>query len=93
MNILGVDYNVRFNKDWSVQDLAMGRADTKKGEIVLAESMSEDLMEATLVHEVVHCHNEMLGIGLDERQITAIATAFNETFGPSICFGNFFPEE
>ena len=62
---------------WDVP--ALGQMQTTKSEMLVNKDMSSDLKETTVLHESLHFANDLLAIGLDEKQVTQIGL-FLRTF-------------
>ena len=50
--------------------------------IYLDSNMCDDHMRLTIIHEALHCHSFMYGLGWSEREVTKRAKdLFKETYG------------
>ena len=54
-------------------DPGMGRQDTDKQEMFVRQGQPLDSEQDTVLHEITHCVDEMLDLGLTEDQVTKLA--------------------
>ncbi len=81
MKILGKNYEINFIEPNEFSDTSlMGRCDVKLGKIYLNSLMPEDIIQETLLHEVIHVIDHCLGIGLTEQQVTSLSAGLFATF-------------
>lgn len=81
VKILGCTYRVREVPVVSKAEFDKARIDYLTGEIVLDETMSEDIKEVALMHEIVHAICDLQGmseIGTDECKVQSLAVAFRQ---------------
>lgn len=79
IKILGKEYIIKkYNSD--IDGQAIGQSDSIKGEIKIAQDVSKDRMNETMLHEIVHIFNYDIAINLNEKQITQIASCIYSVF-------------
>lgn len=76
VNILGIPFRVNYIENTAFIDCQMGLMDTKNCIIHLSSNMPEIITQQTLMHEIFHSIDDLLAIGLNEQQITAISQGF-----------------
>jgi hypothetical protein len=64
--VCGIPFTLRFFEDNSRADGAMGRMDSKRGEIAISSTLEGDILESTILHEWIHAVLEMNGVDHDE---------------------------
>lgn len=74
INIAGLDYRIRQLEDHDHQDLAMGRADSKRAILGIIRDMPPQVKDQCLIHEVIHALSDQLAIGLKEGQVQALSS-------------------
>lgn len=89
VNILGVEYDIKFVPYISRDELLVGQIDYFNQEILILEGLSKDLEKVTLLHEILHGVFTQLGFydeSNNEHLIQSIASAFYQV----LCDNNLF---
>lgn len=72
IRILGKDIAVKYVDTFIGAD-QIGECDVCGGEIIVTATLKEDIKNETILHEVIHCVDEMLSIGLSEEQVNRLS--------------------
>ena len=78
ISILGIDYNIEYVEVVNKEEPRFGQVDFFESKIRIDKSLSEDMKKQTLLHEILHCICQGLGlydIGENENAIQSMATA------------------
>lgn len=79
VRVIGKTYTVRLvNK--SPLDKDSGECDERSQTITVNEDQTEEAMQDTLLHEVIHAIDHTLDAGMEERQVRLLATGLIAVF-------------
>lgn len=78
--ICGVNYTIE-EVDFIADGAAMGRSNSKIGQILISKDMPEDIKQATILHEIIHQISDRLGIDLNETQVRGLESGLIPFFG------------
>lgn len=73
IDIMGVPHKIRIMKNYTPTEGMMGRGNIINSEIVIAEEMSPDMKNQTLLHEILHLVSDFTSSKLKEDQVNAIS--------------------
>lgn len=73
-------FKVHYVNSYGRDDNAMGRSDSKLGNIYICSEMPKDIQEQTLLHEVLHIIDYNLGTKLTEEQVLALSAGMYSFF-------------
>ena len=74
VRILGKPYTVTLHPESDLENTCYGRVQCHKGRIHLEAGQSHDALRDTLLHECVHAIDYAMKTGLEERQVSTLAT-------------------
>jgi hypothetical protein len=72
MKILGCKFRLIKKDPHTVNDMMMGRADSKHAEITICTGMTKDMENKTILHEQIHVISDLLNLELSEEQVAGI---------------------
>lgn len=74
IKVFGKTYSIRLSDNHSREDGHLGRSDIKKLEIVICKDMPKEVMEETLLHEIIHQILDQCAIESTEILVSTIST-------------------
>jgi hypothetical protein len=74
MRILGKNFAIVFEPVNELTSSFLGHCDPSKCEIILQKGLTVDTANETLLHEVIHAVADLLGIAINEQQVTALSS-------------------
>jgi hypothetical protein len=81
VEILGKPYEVHIvDRPDNFSDFQAGRVDILDSRITVLSGMSDENTREVILHEILHALDTELGMGLKERQVTALSSALFSTF-------------
>jgi len=81
LHLCGIDHPVRVSPEQAIQYDERGRANYLTRTITVDANMSPDQLRRTFVHEALHQMDDLMAIGLSERQVKSLATGIAEFVG------------
>lgn len=83
VNVMGVDYAIEYVDVANKENPAYGEVDFFKSVIKIDKTLTKDMKEVTLIHELLHCI--CLGLGMydiseNEAKIQSLATALHDVW-------------
>ena len=78
ITVMGIEYTVEYVEVVNKEEPRFGQVDFFESRIQIDRSLSEDMKKQTLLHEILHCICQGLGlydIGENENAIQSMATA------------------
>ncbi len=75
IRILGRRYTLKLVPKSALEPRLVGAVDHASGEIEICESLAPDMRRETVLHEVLHAIEHIMGLENDERHVIAVSAA------------------
>ena len=79
LNILGYKYRLDTSKSLSEMDGKVGLCDLDNKVLTIANNVDSDMIDSTLLHEIVEAINYHLELGLEHRQIMGLEVGLHQS--------------